>query len=140
MGLLVVTLGLSFTGYLLPVGPARVLGDHHRREHRAVAARDHRRSRSHRVVRSRRLAEAALLGSDQVGEEALIRFYLLHVMILPPGCSRCFRCTSGASARTAGSCAQVDADRRLGPVHAADYPVFTEAPRKTYQLAAVVRG
>jgi hypothetical protein len=32
-----------------------------------------------------------------------------------------------------------DADRRLPP-GPADYPVFTEAPRKTYHLAALVRG
>ncbi|MBK8302960.1 MAG: hypothetical protein IPK98_06005 [Chloracidobacterium sp.] len=30
-----------------------------------------------------------LLGSDEVGEEALIRFYLLHVMILPLGLVGC---------------------------------------------------
>ena len=34
------------------------------------------------------LQRELLLGSDKVGEEALIRFYLLHVMILPIG-SRC---------------------------------------------------
>jgi hypothetical protein len=33
-----------------------------------------------------------------------------------------------------------DADQRLGPPDTATYPVFTAAPQKTYQLAAVVRG
>jgi hypothetical protein len=33
-----------------------------------------------------------------------------------------------------------DADQRLGPPPADTYPVFTEAPAKTYQLAAIVRG
>jgi hypothetical protein len=34
----------------------------------------------------------------------------------------------------------LDADQRLGPVSAESYPVFSEAPRKTYSLAALVRG
>jgi quinol-cytochrome oxidoreductase complex cytochrome b subunit len=69
--LLLLTLGLSFTGYLLPwdqlafwaitvgtsiAGYAPVLGDPLRR---------------------------MLLGSDAVGQEALVRFYVLHVVILP---------------------------------------------------------
>jgi hypothetical protein len=33
-----------------------------------------------------------------------------------------------------------DADARLGPGGRSTYPVFTDAPQKTYQLAAVVRG
>jgi quinol-cytochrome oxidoreductase complex cytochrome b subunit len=69
--LLLLTLGLSFTGYLLPwdqlafwaitvgtaiAGYAPVLGEPIRQ---------------------------FLLGSDNVGQEALIRFYVLHVVILP---------------------------------------------------------
>lgn len=69
--LLLLTLGLSFTGYLLPwdqlafwaitvgteiAGYAPILGEPMRR---------------------------LLLGSDSVGQEALIRFYVLHVVILP---------------------------------------------------------
>jgi len=34
----------------------------------------------------------------------------------------------------------VDADRRLSPSGAAEGPRFTDAPRKTYHLAALVRG
>jgi cytochrome b6 len=65
IGLLVTTLGLSFTGYLLPVGSARLLGDHHRRQHRAIAARGHRRAGHHRILRSGRAAALLLLGSDR---------------------------------------------------------------------------
>lgn len=69
--LLLLTLGLSFTGYLLPwdqlafwaitvgtaiAGYAPVLGEPIRQ---------------------------FLLGSDNVGQEALVRFYVLHVVILP---------------------------------------------------------
>jgi quinol-cytochrome oxidoreductase complex cytochrome b subunit len=69
--LLLLTLGLSFTGYLLPwdqlafwaitvgtsiAGYAPVLGEPMRR---------------------------MMLGGDAVGQEALVRFYVLHVVILP---------------------------------------------------------
>ncbi len=69
--LLLLTLGLSFTGYLLPwdqlafwaitvgtsiAGYAPIVGDPLRR---------------------------FLLGGDAVGQEALVRFYVLHVVILP---------------------------------------------------------
>lgn len=69
--LLLLTLGLSFTGYLLPwdqlafwaitvgtsiAGYAPILGEPIRK---------------------------FLLGSDNVGQEALVRFYVLHVVILP---------------------------------------------------------
>jgi quinol-cytochrome oxidoreductase complex cytochrome b subunit len=69
--LLLLTLGLSFTGYLLPwdqlafwaitvgtsiVGYAPIIGEPLRK---------------------------FLLGGDTVGQEALIRFYVLHVVILP---------------------------------------------------------
>jgi quinol-cytochrome oxidoreductase complex cytochrome b subunit len=47
--------------------------------------------------------------------------------------------TSGASARTAGSRGPADANDRLGGA-VLPYPTFTDAPQKTYQLAAIVRG
>jgi quinol-cytochrome oxidoreductase complex cytochrome b subunit len=71
VGLLLLTLGLSFTGYLLPwdqlaywavtvgtsiAGYAPLIGEPLRR---------------------------LLLGGDAVGQEALLRFYVLHVSILP---------------------------------------------------------
>ncbi len=71
VGLLVLTLGASFTGYLLPwdqlsywaitvgtniAGYAPLLGDQ---------------------------ARTILLGSSEVGQNTLIRFYALHVLILP---------------------------------------------------------
>jgi quinol-cytochrome oxidoreductase complex cytochrome b subunit len=34
----------------------------------------------------------------------------------------------------------VDAEARLGPIPAGTYPVFTEAPQKTWSLAALVKG
>jgi quinol-cytochrome oxidoreductase complex cytochrome b subunit len=73
VGLLLLTLGASFTGYLLPwdqlsfwaitvgtsvAGYAPVLGS---------------------------TAKAYLLGGPEVGQEALTRFYALHVMLIPLG-------------------------------------------------------
>jgi len=73
VGLLLLTLGASFTGYLLPwdqlsfwaitvgtsvAGYAPVLGS---------------------------TAKAYLLGGPEVGQEALTRFYALHVMLMPRG-------------------------------------------------------
>jgi len=138
MGLLVVTLGLSFTGYLLPWDQlaywAITIGANIAQSPREIT--DALGITAYVDIGG--LQRFILLGSDEIGEEALIRFYLLHVMILPlmlavllgvhfwrirkrrrPGSSR--RCRSASRATTA-----------------ATYPVFTAAPQKTYQLAAVV--
>jgi quinol-cytochrome oxidoreductase complex cytochrome b subunit len=75
-----------------------------------------------------------------VGEEALIRFYLLHVMILPLAVALLMGVHFWRIRKDGGMVRPRDADRRLGPVEGDEYPVFTEEPRKTYQLAAVVQG
>jgi quinol-cytochrome oxidoreductase complex cytochrome b subunit len=140
MGLLVVTLGLSFTGYLLPWDQlaywAITIG--------ANIAQSPREITDALGLTDRfdpgGLQKLLLLGSDTVGEEALIRFYLLHVMILPLVLAALASVHFWRIRKDGGLVRPADADRRLGPVHARDYPVFTEAPHKTYQLAAVVRG
>ena len=88
--LLLLTLALSFTGYLLPwdqlafwaitVGTAivayfPVLGPQ---------------------------ARYLLLGGHEIGPAALLRFYVLHCLILPLAMLPRGRCTSGACARTGG--------------------------------------
>jgi quinol-cytochrome oxidoreductase complex cytochrome b subunit len=75
-----------------------------------------------------------------VGEEALIRFYLLHVMLLPLVLAGLGAVHFWRIRKDGGLVRPEDADRRLPPVTEADYPVFTEAPAKTYHLAAIVRG
>ena len=40
--LLIITFGINLTGYILPLGPAFLLGLCHRREHHCVAERAHR--------------------------------------------------------------------------------------------------
>ncbi len=81
-----------------------------------------------------------LLGSDVVGEEALIRFYLLHVMILPLLLVGLMAVHFWRIRKDGGMTRPADADTRLGPPPADTYPVFTEQPTKTYHLAAIVRG
>jgi quinol-cytochrome oxidoreductase complex cytochrome b subunit len=83
LGLLVVTLALSFTGYLLPWDQlaywAATIG--------ANIASSPRELTDALGMTSRfdpgGLNKQLLLGSDEVGQPALTRFYLLHVVILP---------------------------------------------------------
>jgi quinol-cytochrome oxidoreductase complex cytochrome b subunit len=81
-----------------------------------------------------------LLGSTDVGEEALIRFYLLHVMVLPLALVALLAVHFWRVRKDGGITRPPDAGRRLPPPEANEYPVFTEQPEKTYQIAAVVRG
>jgi quinol-cytochrome oxidoreductase complex cytochrome b subunit len=81
-----------------------------------------------------------LLGSDIVGEEALIRFYLLHVMILPLALSMLLAVHIWRVRKDGGLTRPADVDARLGPPPKDVYPVFTASPKKTYHLAAIVRG
>jgi len=140
MGLLVVTLGLSFTGYLLPWDQlaywAITIG--------ANIAQSPREVTDALGVTPYfdpgGLQKLLLLGSDVVGEEALIRFYLLHVMLLPLALGALAAVHFWRIRKDGGLSRPQDADRRLGPIDAESYPVFTEAPQKTYHLAAIVKG
>ena len=83
MGLFVLTLGLSFTGYLLPWDQlaywAVTIG--------ANIAQSPQELTDALGVTSLfdvgRMQKEVLLGAHYVGQEALIRFYVLHVMVLP---------------------------------------------------------
>jgi quinol-cytochrome oxidoreductase complex cytochrome b subunit len=140
MGLLVLTLGLSFTGYLLPWDQlaywAITIG--------ANIAQSPREITDALGITERfdpgGLQRFLLLGSDVVGPEALIRFYLLHVMILPLGLAALMAAHFWRIRKDGGLARPADADQRLGPRAGDTYPVFTEAPAKTYHLAAIVRG
>jgi quinol-cytochrome oxidoreductase complex cytochrome b subunit len=140
MGLLVVTLGLSFTGYLLPWDQlaywAITIG--------ANIAQSPREVTDALGITSwfdpGGLQKLLLLGSEEVGEEALIRFYLLHVMILPLALVALVSVHFWRIRKDGGLARPADADRRVNEGDPEVYPVFTEAPQKTYQLAAVVRG
>jgi quinol-cytochrome oxidoreductase complex cytochrome b subunit len=140
MGLLVTTLGLSFTGYLLPWDQlaywAITIGANIAQSPREVT--DALGITAHLDVGG--LQKLLLLGSDTVGEEALIRFYLLHVMLLPLVLAFLGAVHFWRIRKDGGLVRPADADRRLPSLSGEDYPVFTEEPAKTYQLAAVVRG
>jgi quinol-cytochrome oxidoreductase complex cytochrome b subunit len=141
IGLLVVTLGLSFTGYLLPWDQlaywAITIGANIAQSPRevtdAVGITE--------VFDPGGLQRLLLLGSDQVGAEALIRFYLLHVMILPLAIAALMGVHFWRIRKDGGMVRPDNADVLLkGARQQETYPVFTEAPVKTYQLAAVVKG
>ncbi|MBI4475201.1 MAG: cytochrome b N-terminal domain-containing protein, partial [Acidobacteria bacterium] len=139
LGLLVTTLGLSFTGYLLPWDQlaywAITIGANIAQSPREVTDE----LGITEYFDPGGLQKSLLLGSDIVGAEALIRFYLLHVMILPVVLAALMGVHFWRIRKDGGLARPVDADQRLKP--AADvYPVFTEAPAKTYHLAAIVRG
>jgi quinol-cytochrome oxidoreductase complex cytochrome b subunit len=137
---LVTTLGLSFTGYLLPWDQlaywAITIG--------ANIAQSPREVTDALGVTQwfdpGGFQRLLLLGSDVVGPEALIRFYLLHVMILPLVLAALMAVHFWRIRKDGGLAKPADVDARLAPPREETYPVFTEAPAKTYHLAAVVRG
>ncbi len=139
-GLLVVTLGLSFTGYLLPWDQlaywAITIGANIAQSPReitdAIGITD--------WFDIGGLQRELLLGSDKVGAEALIRFYLLHVMILPIALGLLMAVHFWRIRKDGGLARPADADKRVGLNSEDSYPVFTEAPQKTYQMAAIVKG
>jgi quinol-cytochrome oxidoreductase complex cytochrome b subunit len=140
MGLLVVTLGLSFTGYLLPWDQLAFW---------AITIGANIAQSPREITDALGITETfdpggfqrlLLLGSDQVGDEALIRFYLLHVMILPLALLALVSVHFWRIRKDGGLAKPADVDARLGPPREPIQPVFTEAPAKTYHLAAVVRG
>jgi quinol-cytochrome oxidoreductase complex cytochrome b subunit len=141
IGLLVVTLGLSFTGYLLPWDQlaywAITIGANIAQSPREVTDA----LGITEYFDPGGLQRLLLLGSDMVGAEALIRFYLLHVMLLPLILAALMGVHFWRIRKDGGMVRPADADERLSRVrHEETYPVFTEEPNKTYHLAAIVRG
>jgi quinol-cytochrome oxidoreductase complex cytochrome b subunit len=137
----VVTLGLSFTGYLLPWDQlaywAITIGANIAQSPREVTDA----LGVTEYFDPGGLQRLLLLGSDTVGAEALIRFYLLHVMILPLALAALMSIHFWRIRKDGGMVRPGDADARLARTpHEETYPVFTEAPKKTYHLAAIVRG
>jgi quinol-cytochrome oxidoreductase complex cytochrome b subunit len=140
MALLVTTLGLSFTGYLLPWDQlaywAITIGANIAQSPREVTDAIGMTE----TFDPGGLQRLLLLGSDTVGEEALIRFYLLHVMLLPLVLAMLMSVHFWRVRKDGGLAKPADVEARVGPMPGETYPVFTEAPAKTYHLAAIVRG
>jgi quinol-cytochrome oxidoreductase complex cytochrome b subunit len=139
MLLLVLTLGLAFTGYLLPWDQlaywATTIGANIAQSPRELT--DALNVTGWLDVGG--LQKLLLLGAEEVGAESLIRFYLLHVMILPLVLAVFVAVHFWRVRKDGGLTRPPDADARLEP-EPGIRPVFTEEPRKTYQLAALVRG
>jgi quinol-cytochrome oxidoreductase complex cytochrome b subunit len=140
MGLMAVTLGLSFTGYLLPWDQlaywAITIGANIAQSPREITDA----LGLTRYFDPGGLTRFILLGSDEIGEEALIRFYLLHVMILPLALAVLLGVHFWRIRKDGGLARPADVHARLPKDLVMPYPVFTDAPQKTYALAAVVRG
>ncbi|MDM7916145.1 MAG: cytochrome b N-terminal domain-containing protein, partial [Candidatus Eisenbacteria bacterium] len=142
MVLFVLTLGLSFTGYLLPwdqlaywaitiganiAGSPRELTD-------AIGITG--------FFDPGGFQKRLLLGANAVGQEALIRFYLLHVMVLPLALAMVagihfwrIRKDGGLGRPDGPPTAAGKGSAIPGSVPAAP----SEAPRKTYGLMCIVR-
>jgi len=140
MGLLVLTLALAFTGYLLPWDQlaywAITIGANIAQSPREITDALQITEKFDPGGMQRLL----LLGSDTVGAEALIRFYLLHVMILPLALAMLMGVHFWRVRKDGGITRPADADQRLGPPPRGTLPVFTQRPAKTYDIAAIVRG
>jgi quinol-cytochrome oxidoreductase complex cytochrome b subunit len=140
MALLAVTLGLSFTGYLLPWDQlaywAITIGANIAQSPREVTDA----LGITQWFDMGGIQKLILLGSEEVGEEALIRFYLFHVMILPLALVTLVAVHFWRIRKDGGLARPADAELRLGPPAQKTYPIFTEAPQKTYSLAAIVKG
>ncbi|MCG3179792.1 MAG: Cytochrome b6 [Phycisphaerae bacterium] len=146
LALLAVTLGLSFTGYLLPwdqlaywaatigsniAGSPRELTD-------ALGVTQH--------FDPGGFLRHLLLGADYVGQPALTRFYLLHVMVLPLALVGLMGIHFWRIRKDGGLARPSDAQLRaegLLPHPGRANPtatVFEPGPKKTYGLMALVRG
>jgi quinol-cytochrome oxidoreductase complex cytochrome b subunit len=148
--LLVVTMGLSFTGYLLPWDQlaywAATIGAN-------IAASPRELTDALGITSAfdpGGLTKELLLGADEVGQPALTRFYLLHVMVLPIVLVWLIALHFWRIRKDGGLARPPDealAQRGLLPGshtgtsagHSNGQP-FPRGPAKTYGLMALVRG
>ncbi len=140
IALLVVTLGLSFTGYLLPWDQlaywAVTIGSN-------IAASPTEVTDPiglTPILDIGGMQRHLLLGADTVGQEALIRFYVLHVIVLPVVLIAFCGVHFWRIRKDGGLNRPEDIDRRLGPDVRGGREIFPEGGTKTYGLMAVVRG
>jgi quinol-cytochrome oxidoreductase complex cytochrome b subunit len=137
MMLFVLTLGLSFTGYLLPWDQlafwAVTIGSEIAHSPREVTDPLGMTSWFDAGGFFKRL----LLGANEVGQEALIRFYLLHVMVLPLMTAVLLAVHFWRVRKDGGLTRPASADQ-MPPQTEGSRP--ETSPSKTYGLMAVVRG
>jgi len=146
LGLLVVTLGLSFTGYLLPWDQlaywAATIGAN-------IASSPRELTDALGVTAwfdPGGLQKQLMLGAAEVGQPALVRFYVLHVMFLPLLLAWLMALHFWRIRKDGGLARPSDAELiRDGSLPGPGQPgaprvVFERGGTKTYGLMAVVRG
>jgi len=140
MVLLVLTLGLSFTGYLLPWDQlaywAITIGANIAQSPREVTD-------ALGITGSfdpGGLQRDLLLGASTVGQEALTRFYVLHVIVLPVALAIVCGVHLWRIRKDGGLNRPDDVDREYGSDTRRGRPLFEEGTGKTYGLMALVEG
>ncbi|MFQ5507234.1 MAG: cytochrome b N-terminal domain-containing protein, partial [Planctomycetota bacterium] len=140
MFLLVLTLGLSFTGYLLPWDQlafwAVTIGSNIAQSPRELTDALGLTA----VMDIGGMQKHLLLGAGSVGQEALIRFYVLHVIVLPVIALILCGVHFWRIRKDGGLNRPVDIDERLGPDVRNGRAIFREGSGKTYGLMAIVKG
>jgi quinol-cytochrome oxidoreductase complex cytochrome b subunit len=146
LGLLVITLGLSFTGYLLPWDQlaywAATIGSNIASSPRELTDALDITTRFDPGGQSREL----LLGSDSVGQPALTRFYLLHVMVLPIALGWLIGVhfwrirKDGGLGRPSDAELQARGELAVASNGEPTPGTFPRGHKKTYGLMALVRG
>ncbi len=138
LALLVLTLGLSFTGYLLPWDQlaywAVTIGANIANSPREVTDAIGITAWFDPGGFQKQL----LLGANYVGQEALIRFYVLHVAVLPVLIVALMGLHFWRVRKDGGL--SRDESKPAPPARIGDRDVQVFAPTKTYGLMAVVRG
>lgn len=143
MGLLVLTLMLSFTGYLLPWDQLAFWAV-------TIATNIAASTRELTDVLNMTsffdpggVVKVLLLGSEEIGQDALIRFYWLHCMVLPILLTMVLGLHMWR-VRKDGGLARPDKiteeDLKGTPKGPLSDKVFLHAPQKTYGLMALVKG
>ncbi|OGO39747.1 MAG: hypothetical protein A2147_06250 [Chloroflexi bacterium RBG_16_57_8] len=141
LALLIITLALSFTGYILPWDQlgywAATIGANIAQSTREITDV----LGITRILDIGGLQKGFLLGADFVGEEALIRFYLLHCVFLPGALVTLLGVHFWRIRKDGGLCRPENIDRPGTPEYQALEPEeFEPGPSKTYGLMALVGG
>jgi len=139
--LLILTFGLSFTGYLLPWDQlaywAITIGANIAQSPQEVTDT----LGLTKYFDPGGILKVILLGSTTVGEDSLVRFNLLHVILLPVILTVLLGVHFWRIRKDGGLSRPEDdwLDRHL-PEEEEEKPSFTQAPGKTYGLMAIVKG
>ncbi|MBI1897263.1 MAG: cytochrome b N-terminal domain-containing protein [Acidobacteria bacterium] len=140
LALLVLTLALSFTGYLLPWDQlafwAITIGANIANSPREVTDA----LGITRWFDMGGFQKQLLLGATYVGEEALIRFYVLHIVLLPLLCGAFMGLHFWRVRKDGGLSRDLTKDAPPASVLGRSMHVFQTSPSKTYGLMAIVRG